>query len=403
MNSGKGAPRVLDRIRRYNRGRDPERLALKYRAMHGSALAFLRGTCHLFYEALPAARVLQGAPAAWTCGDLHVENFGTFRGDNRLVYFDLNDFDEAVLAPCTWDLVRLLASIALAAREVGVSAREARGLLTNCTQAYREALLGGKARWIERAIAEGMVRELIVGLRRRTRKAFVAGRITARGARRAIRIDRVKTLPLAAGERARWRRALQRALVSRYRDREFRIHDVARRVAGTGSLGIARFVALAESRHRPGDYHLLDVKQALPPALAHAVPVRQPRWRSEAERVSTIQQRMQAIPPARLVAIRIGSDSYVVKELQPTQDRLDWTRWGGKLARLRLVTREMGELLAWAQLRASGRQGAAAADDLIAFAGRRRWPREIVACALKARDTVTRQWESFCRDFPPPG
>ena len=81
----------------YNAGRDPERLRRKLALIAADPFAFMRGTCHLFYaglSALPAAPVLRAAPRVWICGDLHLENFGTFKGDNRLVYFDLNDFDE---------------------------------------------------------------------------------------------------------------------------------------------------------------------------------------------------------------------------------------------------------------------------------------------------------------------
>ena len=69
--------------------------------MRKSAFAFLRATCHLFYEDLPKSPLLRKVPPVWACGDLHLENFGSYKGDNRLVYFDLNDFDEALLAPCT--------------------------------------------------------------------------------------------------------------------------------------------------------------------------------------------------------------------------------------------------------------------------------------------------------------
>src|SRR5487761_2778686 len=66
---------VVCRIRTFNAGRDPERLQLKYRAMRGSAFAFLRGTCHLFYDRLPSGGVFKSAPRVWVCGDLHLENF----------------------------------------------------------------------------------------------------------------------------------------------------------------------------------------------------------------------------------------------------------------------------------------------------------------------------------------
>ena len=97
---------VAARILRFNEGRDPERLDMKYEAMRQSPFAFFRGTCHLFWEDWPRDSPLNSAPVTWVCGDLHFENFGTYKGDNRLVYFDINDFDEAVLAACTFDVTR---------------------------------------------------------------------------------------------------------------------------------------------------------------------------------------------------------------------------------------------------------------------------------------------------------
>jgi uncharacterized protein (DUF2252 family) len=72
--------------------------------MRASPFAFLRGSCHLFYDRLPRGGIFRSSPLAWSCGDLHLENFGSFKGDNRLVYFDINDFDESALAPASWDL-----------------------------------------------------------------------------------------------------------------------------------------------------------------------------------------------------------------------------------------------------------------------------------------------------------
>src|SRR6185295_5989257 len=101
---GQGANRmstrasIVDRISHFNRGRDPERVARKFETMHDSAIGFFRGTCHLYCEDWPAGSRLDDTPAAWVCGDLHVENFGVYKGDDRLVYFDIGDFDESVLA-----------------------------------------------------------------------------------------------------------------------------------------------------------------------------------------------------------------------------------------------------------------------------------------------------------------
>src|ERR1700676_2091506 len=70
---------VLERIERYNRGREPERLAIKYARMRSSPFVFLRGTAHLFYEDWPRRSPLNKAPKTWICGDLHLENFGGYK------------------------------------------------------------------------------------------------------------------------------------------------------------------------------------------------------------------------------------------------------------------------------------------------------------------------------------
>ena len=120
------ARKASEAIASYNAGREPERLALKYKAMRTNAFRFLRGSCHLFHERMTAGGLAPEGPAAWICGDLHLENFGTYLGDNGLTYFDANDFDEAVRAPCTWDILRLAASMLVAAPVLAIKAAAAK-------------------------------------------------------------------------------------------------------------------------------------------------------------------------------------------------------------------------------------------------------------------------------------
>ncbi|MHC5917742.1 MAG: DUF2252 family protein [Nostoc sp.] len=116
---------IIDRIHRFNLGRNPKLLELKYKAMGSNVFTFYRGTCHLFYEDFPKDFALNAAPPVWICGDLHLENFGSYKGDNRLVYFDINDFDEACLAPCTWDVVRFITSVIVGSHALKVNESEA--------------------------------------------------------------------------------------------------------------------------------------------------------------------------------------------------------------------------------------------------------------------------------------
>ena len=152
---------VVERLIRFNRDREPERLEIKLENMAADPFAFFRGTCHLFYEDWPAGETeLDQAPGVWVCGDLHLENFGSYKGENRLTYFDINDFDESTLAPLTWDVARLVTSLRLAAKLHNFSPSRRRDLEKTYLSHYRETLLEGKARWIERATAEGLVQDL---------------------------------------------------------------------------------------------------------------------------------------------------------------------------------------------------------------------------------------------------
>src|SRR5215217_2823951 len=114
------AANVVERIRAFNSTRNPQMVQLKYKAMRRDAFTFLRGTSHLFYEDWPTHSPLDNAPAVWICGDLHMENFGSYKGANRLTYFDINDFDEAALAPVAWDLARFVTSVIVAAHTLKV-------------------------------------------------------------------------------------------------------------------------------------------------------------------------------------------------------------------------------------------------------------------------------------------
>src|SRR5476649_2614882 len=107
--------KISQRIIDFNKPLLPHMVRLKYEAMIENAFRFYRGTCHIFYEDLSLIeKKFPKSPLAWICGDLHIENYGSYKGDNRLVYFDLNDFDEALLAPCIWELARMCTSIFIA-------------------------------------------------------------------------------------------------------------------------------------------------------------------------------------------------------------------------------------------------------------------------------------------------
>ena len=389
---------AIDSIVEYNSGREPQRLALKYRAMRQDAFSFMRGTCHLYYQDWPATdRGLNDAPLAWISGDLHLENFGCYKGDNRLIYFDLNDFDESVLAPASWELGRWLSSILVAAQSLQLAEEDAIGLCQVGLNSYSAALMTGKARCLERETAKGMIKNLLEPLSSRERKTFLDNRCVLKKGQRSIRIDGKRALELE-------HKAAVMDFMAEFAKKQpepefYRPLDAARRIAGTGSLGVERYVILIEGRGGPEGNFLLDLKQAIPSALTPYLLHQQPAWESAAHRVVSVQHRAQAIAPAFLTAVMFDKKPFVLKGLQPTQDKLTLSLWHGKLKRLDQVIRSMGELLAWSHLRSGGRSGSAIADEWITFGERRDWQSPLMIEARRQANKISSDWTAYCAGF----
>jgi uncharacterized protein (DUF2252 family) len=390
---------VIREIRSFNAGRDPQRLALKYRAMRASPFAFLRGTCHLFYQRLPRGGVLRSAPLVWACGDLHLQNFGSYKGDNRLVYFDINDFDEAALAPASWDLLRLLTSLRVCASGLQLTGAQARSLCQALVEAYAAALAVGKAYWVERESAQGIVRDLLQGLRTRQRATFLDTRTTRRGKKRLLLVDGKRALPASPSQRAAVTDLIHAFAAAHPNPAFYEVLDVARRIAGTGSLGLDRYAILVSGKGSPDGNYLLDLKQALPSSLVPHFKHSQPAWKSEAHRVVALQHRLQAVSMAFLQPVMMHGRPYVLRGLQPSEDRIALDRPSLTLAQLSQAIADMGRLVAWAQLRSAGREGSAIADELIDFGRRKKWREPLLAQAQDCAAQVGKDAQTFNAAF----
>ena len=385
----------LKLIAAFNQGRNPVLLALKYRKMAASLFGYFRGTNHLFHADWPREAWLEKMPAVWLNGDLHIENFGTYRGDNRLVYFDIGDFDDGALGPLGRDLIRFMVGVHMAGDEMGFGPRRAKELNRIFLDAYQTALIDGKARWIERRTAGGVIGELLVKLERRTQADLLAKRTTMKKGKRRLRTDTGKALPLAAEERARVIRFLKQFAEGRAYPGFFKVLDVAQRIAGVGALGLKRYVVLMQGDGGQDGAALIDLKTQNGSSLAPRLRQRQPRFSGEAARVVAIENRMQAVGPAFLTAVRIGGRSFTLRELQPSADKLDLSTTHPDRAAFESVLASMGELTAWAQLRCAGRDGATEIERLMAFARKADWSRPLIALAKDWAATIHDDWRSF--------
>ncbi len=202
-------------------------LRLKHANMKAAVFPFFRATFYRWAQIWPkVCPDLAKSPQVLAVGDLHVENFGTWRDAEGRLIWGVNDFDEAHPLAYANDLVRLAVSAHLAS-EIGHLPLNHKDICDSILQGYREGMrdgglpyvLGENHEWL-RQIAESELRDPI---------HFWA------------RVDALPTVkgdvPISALE------ALEHLMP--VRDLPYRL---AHRVAGLGSLGHARYVAIADFR-----------------------------------------------------------------------------------------------------------------------------------------------------------
>lgn len=193
----------------------------KHRKMEKSDFLFLRATCFRWAEtAHELCPSLMETPRVVAVGDAHIGNFGLWRdADGRLVW-GVNDFDEAAETPYALDLVRLATSALLArGRDRSVSVDE-----------ISAAILGG--------YVEGLRAPAAFVLERR--HLWLRDLVLASDEERERFWSALEQLPRASPPRS-YRDVLAAAMP----DSDLTM-AMAQRVAGTGSLGRPRWVAIAD-------------------------------------------------------------------------------------------------------------------------------------------------------------
>ncbi|MBV8602227.1 MAG: DUF2252 family protein [Candidatus Eremiobacteraeota bacterium] len=390
---------VVAEVNAANEGRRPEALALKYEAMRGDPFAFFRGTATLFARDWEenAPQELRDSPLTWVCGDAHLENLGTYRAQGGLVVFELNDFDETFIAPALYDLARLATS--------GVVWQEwaKRGsppeLIATLSGAYCSALALGKPLWIDRDTATGPIAALMQQVYARGRTELLEKWTTLSGKHRTLTLGK-RTLPIDDEERRRATAAVA-AFGATTSDPPSRydVLDVAWRLAGNGSLGLERYVVLIAGDGTPDGARLMDVKFAAPSSLSRVTNAKPPPLGNDAERVVAGYRRLQCRTPYRLGAVVVDGRPFVVRALQPSEDRIDVA--AVKQSDVDDLTVAFGSLVGWAHLRAGGREGSAIADTLIAFAGDASWREPLTSYVLAAADRFREYWETWKEKAPP--
>lgn len=388
------------KILQFNKPLLPEMVKVKYDLMRRDLYRFFRGSCHLFYDRLSKEKDIPFSPAVWICGDLHLENFGSYKGDNRLVYFDLNDFDESVLAPASWELIRIVSSIFIAFDTMNIERKKALNMAKLFLRVYSQVLAGGKAYYIEPKTASGIVCTFLKAVSKRGQKVLLKKRTFVKKKKRILKIN-AKHRPLEPKLKADLFDHLNEWVENNSgRPYNYEVVDAVFRIAGTGSLGLKRYLLLLKSTNLKEQYLVVDMKQSRASSLAPYVPFAQPEWPSESERILAVQQRMQNISPALLSTTVFKGDTYVIQELQPTKDSINLNLIRDRYRDIYQAINDMAVLTASAQLRSTGRQGSASADELIAFGRSESWQRPVINYAIGHALKVKKDYLKFCEQCP---
>lgn len=388
---------LVDRIKNFNTDRNQSVLPIKYNIMAQNPFCFLRGTCHLFYQDLLKNYPFDFSPVSWICGDLHIENFGSYKGENRLLYFDMNDFDESLLAPLLFEIARLVVSVEVKCTQIKYTTLQKKEIIKQLLQQYRNELINNKSQVIEQETAKGLIKKLIDKVAERKTNTLLIARTNNKLKNVKLLISD-KLLPIDADKK--------KQLITEFtpwfeanHNKGFKVIDAGFRIAGTGSIGVQRYLCLLQNEKNPKQKKLIDIKRAAPSCISNYANLMQPVWQNEADRVVKTQQMMQHVSPAFLSAFNFDNEVYVVKQLQPTSDKIIIQKNARQDGYMQNYIEDLAMVTASAQLRSSGRLQSATADNLKEFALNENWIKPLTEWCLHYAEVVQQNYNEYYKAF----
>jgi len=341
-------------------------LELKHRAMSAGLFPFIRGT---FYRWAARWESIVGdvadAPRVLAVGDLHVENFGTWRDSEGRLIWGVNDFDEAYSLPYTNDLVRLATSVVVAVgyHDLNLDTKDAAAAIED---GYRETLAEGGHAYV---LAENHVelREMAEYRLHDPEKFW----------------EKLEAFPtIRSALPAPVANALDRSFPERGLEKR-----IVHRVAGVGSLGRQRYVALAQWR---GGRIAREAKALAPSACVFAnsgPPLRRALWSLAgfARKIhydAMLRRGVRCPDPC----VNVSGD-WLIRRLAPDCTRITLNALPKKRDERRLLQAMGGET-------ANIHLGSLDAKALLADLKRRdkRW---LYDAASKMADDVTEDWRTW--------
>ena len=322
---------------------DPDAFRSKFRKMAAGPFAFYRGSACLFYADMEGEedRWADGRTGrVWIQGDLHAENFGTYMAGDGVFVFDVNDFDEAYLGHFTWDIKRLVASVALLAWTKAISDADIAWLIETYVRAYlhqvRHFVQSDRDHEYSLRLetTDGEIHEILLRTRLNTRVDLLDGTtlIDENFDRRFRRGSGVQELEEA--DREKVRAAFDKYLetipeAKRFRSLTYEVKDiVGRKGFGIGSAGLPAYNILVEGPTQALENDVvLSMKQgnvAAPSRVVHDDRLKD-YFEHHGHRTAVSQRALQAHADPWLGYTEIDGVGFVVSELSPYVEDLDWS------------------------------------------------------------------------------
>jgi len=341
----------------------------KFAVMSKSVTAFYRASAQLYWHDLGRSPLLKpfGAPdtCAWLCGDLHLGNLGSFHDADDQVIFDINDFDEVVIADYQLDLWRLCVSIILTVQAQDRPVQSPQQMVAACVRGYLETMKACRKRPHEAKLpltqehASGVLRRFLAAVEAdRSRQRMLDDWTTSgpHGSVLAVHENRNLALPTHAileDIAAAIRDYAKRQATALRRHRGPHLISIATRLhAGLGAYGLNRYYVLLERPARDG-LMLLDLKRQPDPSPWPYLPKALRRQTDKAcngdsaKRTVLGQRHLGVRTDPFLGAIQLAGAGYSVRERSPWKAALPDADLDGACAE------QIGALVARAHARAN--------------------------------------------------
>ncbi|HEX7131597.1 MAG TPA: DUF2252 family protein [Iamia sp.] len=314
----------------------PDAVATKFSILAASPFSFFRGTALLYYR--DHAGVDGHLPAVFCIGDVHPENFGIMPSAAGHPFFAPNDFDEAWIAPFTYDTGRGAVGFWMAAREQGLARKARRAVVRAFVEGYLAGLVDFAADDSEHThqITEDTCPSVLkraFGKANRPRAEFLARRVDA-DTHRFIPEERIEPASDLVADLQPVVDAYAATLTSSAPRPAgyFRIHDVAlRHGGGTASQGLARFWVLLDGPTPEAvDDVIIELKMARRSALYGLVPATSFDARTSAERIALAHSEFLVDGDPLYGAAEIEGRSFVVRERSPMKVNITVAGFGAE-------------------------------------------------------------------------